>query len=73
MVAVSYVEEAPVAEILPNKVRVTVKSGDDVCIRVMERSVWRRFLEVEIRRLNAYEAAERAKRKVVKIGKRGHG
>ena len=38
MVAVSYVEEAPVAEILPNKVRITVKSGDDVCIRVMERS-----------------------------------
>ena len=60
MVAVSYVEEAPVAEILPNKVRVTVKSGDDVCIRVMERSVWRRFMETGIRQLDAYERAERS-------------
>ena len=68
MVAVSYVDEAPVAEILPNKVRITVKSGDDVCIRVMERSVWRRFLETGIRQLDAYERAERTQRKVVKIG-----
>ena len=60
MVAVSYVEEAPVAEILPNKVRITVRSGDDVCIRVMERSVWRRFLETGIRQLDAYERAERS-------------
>jgi len=69
MVAVSYVEEAPVAEILPNKVRITVKSGDDVCIRVMERSVWRAFIETEYGRL--LEADRRDRERVVDFkGKR---
>jgi hypothetical protein len=69
---VTYVDEQPVAEITPNCVRVTVRSGDEVCVRIMPRSLWRRFLETSIRQLNAYEVAERAERKVVKMVKSRH-
>ena len=67
----AFIEEPPVATIFPNRVRLVSRSGDETYTRIFERGVWRRFLEAEIRKLNEYELAERAERKVV--GLRGHG
>lgn len=61
----AFIEEQPVAKIYPTRIVMEARSGEERYIRVFERSVWRRFLETEIRKLNDYEVAERAERKVV--------
>jgi hypothetical protein len=69
---IAFVEELAEVTIRPNGVVVIARSGEETFGFRCERSLWRKFLEREIRALNEYERVERAKRKVVRIGERSH-
>lgn len=70
--SIAFVEELAEVEIRPNGISIVCRSGPEAFAFRCERSLWRTFLEREIRALNEFERAERGKRKVVKIGERGH-
>jgi hypothetical protein len=70
--AVAFVEELAEVTIRPNGVSIVCRSGAEAFAFRCDRSLWRQFLEREIRALNEFEIAERGKRKVVKIAERGH-
>jgi hypothetical protein len=67
-----WVEKQPTVEFDEGSVRITYSSGTDVYRRRVSRAWFRRYLEANLRKLNAYEEAERAKPKVVRMQKRGH-
>lgn len=69
---IAFVEQLAEVTLRPNGVTVVAQSGDEVFGFRCERSLWRQFLEREIRALNAFEQAERGKRKVVKIAEGRH-
>lgn len=65
MDGIRYIEELADVSIGPNGVKLCAHSGgENFCFR-FERSLWRFFLEREIRALNEYERAERCERRVV--------
>jgi hypothetical protein len=68
MHGVRFITELPQVTIEPDGVVVLSCSGAMVDTARLRRSMWRQFLEREIRALNEYERVERAERKVVRIG-----
>jgi hypothetical protein len=64
-----FVPEPWKVEIDRRGVRITYRSDTDVFVRRMSRADYRTGLEVSLRQLNEYEAAEA--RKVVQLGRRG--
>lgn len=57
---ISFVNHQPVVSLDAEGVDVLLKSGDKEFRGRCSRSLWRKFLEVEIRRLNEWEMVERA-------------
>jgi len=65
---VVFVQEVPEVELDASGASIVYRSGGQAYPRRMPRSLWRRFLESEIRRLNAWEREHRSE--VVAMGKR---
>jgi hypothetical protein len=69
MHTVAFVEELAEVQVGPNGVRIVCRSGTEEFAFRCERSLWRTFLEREIRALNEFEIAERKRAKVVRLRK----
>ena len=70
--AIKYVEILPVVAIDGEGVGGATCSGDETSRWRCSRSLWRKFLETEIRRLNEWELAERAEKgRVLHFERRG--
>lgn len=67
-----FIQDLPEVALDANGATLSYYSGETHYIRRYPRYLWRRFIEIEMRRLNAFEIAERAERNVVEIGKAGH-
>lgn len=57
---ISYIDQPPIVAIDGEGVDVLLKSGTREFRGRCSRSLWRKFLELEIRRLNEWEVVERA-------------
>lgn len=70
---IRFIEVLPVVSIDAEGVGITARSGDETMRFRMPRSLWRKYLETEIRRLNEWEIAERAERgRVIPLERRSH-
>jgi hypothetical protein len=70
--AVVYLEVQPVVTVDGEGVKIVYQSGGETYVRRCTRAFFRKHCETSLRKLNAYEEAERAKPKVVRMRKPGH-
>lgn len=72
--AVIWLEEQPVVTVDGAGVKITYQSGGETYVRRCTRAFFRKHVENGIRLLNEYDAAERERRKVVRLRKKAsHG
>lgn len=62
MQPIAYLEQMPVTALDGEGAFILIRSGDLTYRFRMPRSLWRKILETEMRRLNEFELAERADR-----------
>ncbi len=65
-----FIEELPEVTLDAYGAVLRYSSGNEAYVRRYPRYLWRKLLEREIRRLNAFEVAEQEARTVVQIARR---